>query len=109
MTRVAVAALLALLGSAAPASAHLAEITTSVQVATTDEASLQAAMTSAVASVLAERITFTPTLVVLTHAVVVGDRLYIRLLVADREGEQTFRDLDRGGDTTAPDPGALRI
>jgi hypothetical protein len=32
---------------------------------------------------------------VLTRAVVVGDRLYLRLRIADREGERTVSDLSQ--------------
>jgi len=83
-----------LLLAASPASAYLAEITTSVAVTDTDDrAAVQQALLSAVDSVLKEAIAFTPTLVVLTSATVVGDRLYIRLLIADRDGEKTFNEL----------------
>ena len=44
--------------------------------------------------VLKQAIAFTPTLVVLTSAAVVGDRLYVRLLVADQDGERTFDELN---------------
>jgi hypothetical protein len=44
--------------------------------------------------VLKEAIAFTPTLVVLTSAAVVGGRLYVRLLVADQDGERTFDELN---------------
>ena len=37
-------------------------------------------------------IAFEPTLVVLTRALVVGDRLYVRLLIADKEGERTVEE-----------------
>jgi len=43
---------------------------------------------------LKEAIAFTPTLIVLTNATVVGDRLYVRLLVADKDGERTFDELN---------------
>jgi hypothetical protein len=94
---VAVAALLAA-WTVTPASAFVVEVTTSVAVDDTqDQTQLSDAVRSAVDGVLSEAIAFQPTLVVLTHAAVVGDRLYIRLLVADKDGEQTFRDL-------APEP-----
>lgn len=83
-----------LLLAASPASAYLAEVTTAVAVTDTDDrAAVQQALMSAVDSVLKEAIAFTPTLVVLTNATVVGDRLYVRLLVADQEGEKTFHEL----------------
>jgi hypothetical protein len=80
--------------TASPASAYLAEVTTSVAVTDTDDrAAIQQALMSAVDSVLKEAIAFTPTLVILTNATVVGARLYVRLLIADQEGEKTFREL----------------
>lgn len=91
---VAVAAALLVLAAATPSAAYLVEVTTSValEVAASDEG-LHDALQAAVDDVLAEAIAFRPTLILLTHAVVVGDRLIIRLLVADDEGERTFRDL----------------
>ena len=50
---------------------------------------------AAVDGVLKQAIAFTPTLIVLTSATVVGDRLYVRLLVADQDGERTFDELNR--------------
>jgi hypothetical protein len=77
-----------------PASAFLVEVTTSVAVADAgDQQALQRALAAAVDGVLKEAIAFTPTLIVLTHVTVVGARLYIRLLVADAEGERTFHEL----------------
>jgi hypothetical protein len=98
MRRLAVGAVLALtLGwLAAPAAAFVVEVTTSVPVEDIrDEAQLRAALQRTVESVLSEAIAFQPTVVLLTSAVVRGGRLYVRLLVADRDGERAFDDLDR--------------
>ena len=85
-------ALLLLTGS--PATAFLVEVTTSVAVADADDQrALQTALTQAVDGVLQDAIAFKPTLIVLTHAAVVGARLYIRLIVADSDGERTFEEL----------------
>jgi hypothetical protein len=93
MRGLAAAAALVLLSSS-PAGAYLVEVTTSVTVADAGSRdSLQTALTTAVDGVLRDAIAFTPTLIVLTHAGVVGDRLYIRLIVADRDGERTFDEL----------------
>lgn len=98
-----------LLLTASPAAAYLAEVTTSVAVTDTDDrAAVRQALMGAVDSVLKEAIAFTPTLVVLTDATVVGDRLYIRLLVADQEGEKTFHELQRPDEDT-PETVDLRI
>ena len=88
------AATLALLSAASPASAYLVEVTTSVAVTDADDqAKIKTAVQSAVDGVLRDAIAFKPTMVVLTRALVIGERLYIRLLIADREGEQTAKDL----------------
>lgn len=87
-------AALLVLALAAPAPAYMVEVTTSIALeATSDEDRLRDALQAAVDHVLAGAIAFQPTLVVLTDASVVGDRLFIRLLVADQDGERTFRDL----------------
>jgi hypothetical protein len=84
-----------LLLAASPASAYLVEVTTSVAVADAgDQSVLQDALMTAVDGVLKNAIAFTPTLIVLTSATVVGDRLYVRLLVADQDGERTFDELN---------------
>jgi len=94
VTRVALAAALAWLSFAAPAQAFLVEVTTSVAVSDADDQSqIKRALQSAVDDVLKDAIAFTPTMVVLTRALVVGERLYIRLLIADQDGEKTFKDL----------------
>jgi hypothetical protein len=87
------------LGVASPAVAHLVEVTTSVSLANPgdnterDVTELQDALRLAVADVLREAIAFKPTLIVLTAARVVGDRLYVRLLIADQDGERIVDEL----------------
>ena len=93
MRRLAAALALVVLMSS-PAAAFLVEVTTSIAVTgTEDRGELQDALRTAVDDVLKDAIAFTPTLVVLTHATLVGDRLYVRLLVADSDGERTFDEL----------------
>ena len=88
MRRLAAAMALGLvLVSGVPASAYLVEVTTSVALDDTeDRYEIQSAIRGAVDDVLRDAIAFTPTLVVLTHAAIVGDRLYVRLLLADQDG-----------------------
>jgi hypothetical protein len=95
MTRGALAAAtLAVLALASPARAFVVEVTTSVPVSeAADHATIKSAVQSAVDGVLKDAIAFTPALVVLTRAVVVGERLYLRVLIADSEGVKTFQDL----------------
>jgi hypothetical protein len=81
--------------SASPAAAYLVEVTTSVAVSDADDQRVvQDAVMTAVDGVLKEAIAFTPTLIVLTNATIVGGRLYVRVLVADKDGERTFDELN---------------
>jgi hypothetical protein len=103
MRRLAAAAGAALLLTlAAPAAAFVVEVTTSVNVEDADDSGrLKEALQSAVDTVLSEAIAFRPTLIVLTHAVVRGNKLYVRMLLADEAGEQTFNDLGPGHEAPA--------
>jgi hypothetical protein len=106
--RLALAALL-VLTACSPAAAYLVEVTTSVAVSDAhDQGAVRNAVLAAVDEILKEAIGFKPTLVVLTSASVVRDRLYIRLLVADEAGERTYNELrdDDGSETGRTD---LRI
>jgi hypothetical protein len=105
MRRLAAAWALVLLTSSG-AAAHLVEITTSVAVTgEEDRGALASAVMTAVDAALKDAIAFTPTLIVLTDATVVGGRLFLRLLVADQEGERTFDLLN----THQPETTELRI
>lgn len=109
-TLVAAAAALFLAWSATPASALVVEVTTSVAVADADDqGQLKTALQAAVDNVLSDAISFTPTIVVLTHAVVVGDRLYVRLLLADQDGERTFDSLRPDEQRPQPERTDLKI
>ncbi len=101
MRRRLISALALLLFAASPASAYLVEVTTSVTVADADDRDVvRQALMAAVDDVLKQAIAFTPTLVVLTSATLVNTRLYIRLLLADEDGERTYDELKTPGDTT---------
>ena len=100
MKRLSAALAVALLLAAAPASAHVVQATTSLsltEVDINDEPQLKQAVRSAVDVVLTTAIAFTPTLVALMGALVVGERLYLSLLIADEEGERTLDALEKGG------------
>src|SRR4029453_10186508 len=86
--------------SASPAAAHVVEGTTSPSVGEVkDGAQLKQALETEVSRVLATAIAFKPTVVALTGARQVGERLMVRLLIADEEGEQLMQALARvGGD-----------
>jgi len=71
-------------------------VTTSVSIEDVhDEAALKDALQRTVDSVLSDAIGFRPTVVVVRQAMLIRGRLYLRLLVADQDGERTFQDLDR--------------
>ena len=90
----AAAAALGFAWFATPAAAYVVEVMTTVAVAdANDQAELRQALRTAVDGILKDAIAFQPTLVVLTRAMVVGDRLYVRLLIADKEGERTVEEL----------------
>jgi hypothetical protein len=83
-----VSALALVLLTAGPASAFLVEVTTSVAVTDADDQrALQAAITEAVD----------------------GARLYIRLLVADSDGERTFDEMQAPPDLSQPERVELKI
>lgn len=84
---------LVIAGITVPASAFVAHITTSVPVQdVSDDTQLREAVAQAVEDVLKERIGFRPALIVVTRALLLGDRLYVQLLVADDEGARVFHE-----------------
>jgi hypothetical protein len=88
-----------------PASAHVVQATTSLPLSDVDmqdKPKLERALKSAVDQVLTDVIAFKPTLVTLTDAQVVGQRLYVRLLIADEDGERTIQELNRGQQRNDP-------
>src|SRR2546430_5316191 len=76
------------------ATAYVIQITTSIPVTSTaDEAQLKHAVDSMMGDVLNHAIAFAPTVVTVQHTRVVGDRIYILLLIADEDGEETIKKL----------------
>jgi len=69
-----------------PAAAYVAEILTSIQAADGEGDRLEDALKSAVYDVLQHAIAFVPTVVEVRDVRVVGDRVYILLLIADDDG-----------------------
>ena len=85
--------------SASPAAAHVVEVTTSLSMEEVqDRAQLKQALETEVSRVLATAIAFKPTVVALTGARQVGERLMVRLLIADEEGERLMQALEQRGD-----------
>jgi len=76
---------------ASPARAYVLVVTTSVPVTdTADEGQLETALESAIEDVLGHAIGFTPTVVTLRNVRLVGNRLFVLLLIADAEGEKSL-------------------
>ena len=100
-----IAASIALAGS--PAIAHVVQATSSValsDVDVNDKPQLKQVIESAVNQVLKDTIAFKPSLVALTDAQVIGERLYFRVLIADEEGERTLDALTGAGGDASPGP-----
>jgi hypothetical protein len=96
----------AVLAAATAASAHMVEITVSIPaVKAADDADLKQALASAVDDAVKNAIAFTPTMVTLQNARRVGDRIYIVLLVVDRDGEEMMKQLaiDEGTSSSEDD------
>jgi hypothetical protein len=97
-----------------PAVAHVIQATSSLPLTdldVNDKPKLEQALKTAVNQVLKDTIAFQPTLVALTDAQVIGERLYFRVLIADEDGERTLAELI-GQDDDRPDtqrPSKVRI
>lgn len=80
--------------AASPAMAYVVMVTTSVPMAAVaDETQLKTVLASAVDDVLAHAIGFTPTVVSLEAVRVVGDRMYLLMMIADADGEASMDGL----------------
>ena len=92
---------LAVMALATPAMAYVVEVTTSIDLTdVADKTQLRRAVEAAVADVLTNAITFSPTVVQVQNARVVGDRMYILLLIADADGEKALETI--AADDPAP-------
>lgn len=86
---------LAITAVATTASAHVVEITTSIPAAkAADDADLKEALEAAIDDAVKHAIGFTPTLITLQDARLVGGRIYIVLLVVDERGEDLIKQLE---------------
>lgn len=92
--------LLVLLPVAQPAAAHIVEVTTSVSLNDMGGAtSLQDALHKAVVSAVRDTIAFTPSRIAVLQTLVIGERLVVRLMIVDEEGE---RLLDQFAEDSGP-------
>jgi hypothetical protein len=90
-----------------PASAHVVEAVASVSTEQAgDREKLDGAIQAAIDDVVTHAIAFQPTVVSLLDAKVVGDRIYLFVLIADKDGEEAIRVLlaDRPPRTPQPPP-----
>jgi hypothetical protein len=79
---------LALLTTASPAAAYVIEALTSISAdVAADKATLEKAIQAAVVDVATHAVAFTPTIVSLRGAKLVGSRIYLFVLLADAAGE----------------------
>jgi hypothetical protein len=85
---------LSLPGWATPATAYVLQIITSIPAASAqDDSRLKDALKTAFADILEHAIVFRPTILTVRDARVVGDRIYLLVLVADHDGEETIKSL----------------
>ena len=79
---------LALLTTASPATAYIVGVLTSIRADdAADDATLEKAIRATVDDVATHAVAFTPTMVSLREAKLVGDRIYLFVLLADADGE----------------------
>ncbi len=90
-TLVAVAVALALAASAHVASAYVAVIRTDIPIPSAPDAErsahLEEVVRAAIRDVLEHAVAFTPTVVTIEDARIVGDRLYLSIFLSDEGGE----------------------
>jgi hypothetical protein len=97
---------LAVVALANPAAAYVIEATASIPLATVqDHSEFKAALESAIDDVVTHAIAFAPSVVTVQDARVAGNRLYILLLIADEEGEETMKTLSAGTGGLTESPG----
>lgn len=95
-TLTAVVVGLAITLSTQVAGAYVVQVVTTVPVAATGAqgtSQLGDVIESAIRDVLSHAIAFTPTVVRIENARIVGERLYLVLLIADTEGEAIIEEL----------------
>jgi hypothetical protein len=99
---------LAVTALATPVMAYVVEVTTSIDLTdVADKAQLRRAVEAAVDDVLTNAITFSPTVVQVQNARVVGDRMYILLLIADADGEKALEAIAADGAAPRNSDGAV--
>jgi hypothetical protein len=93
---------------ASPAMAYVVEVTTSINLTdVADKAQLRQAVKSAVEDVLANAISFSPTRITVQNARVVGDRMYLLLLIVDAAGEKALETMAGEGAASRDSEGVV--
>lgn len=93
---------LVVLTTTSPAAAYIIEALTSISAdEAVDRETLENAIRAAVDDVAAHAVAFTPTVVSLREAKLIGGRIYLFVLLADAAGEAEMHVLE----ATAPPPG----
>jgi hypothetical protein len=93
---------------ASPAMAYVVEVTTSIDLTdVADKARLRQAVKSAVEDVLANAISFSPTRITVQNARVVGDRMYLLLLIVDAAGEKALETMAGEGAASRDSEGVV--
>ena len=94
---------LVLLSTAGPARAYVIEALTSIPSAQgRDKTTLERAIRAAVDDVATHAVGFTPTVVSLREAKLVGDRIYLFVLITDAAGEEELAALRAESDRPQP-------
>jgi|SoiMetStandDraft_2_1073263.scaffolds.fasta_scaffold02216_2 hypothetical protein len=102
---VTVLILSATLGLAHPAAAYVVAVTTSISASTlADDTDLAEALEAAVDDVVAHAIAFRPAFVTVQATNLAGGRLYIMLLIGDRDGEEAIHTLAADREPTSVGP-----
>ena len=95
---------LALLWTAGPAGAYVIEALTSIPASQRgDRAALEKVIEAAVDDLATHAVRFTPTMVSLREAKLVGDRIYLFVLLADADGEAEIEAM-KAADTEPSGP-----
>jgi hypothetical protein len=96
---------LALLMTARPAAAYVIEALASIPAGeAADKPALEKAIRAAVDDIATHAVAFTPTVVSLREAKLVGDRIYLFVLLADAAGEAEIEVLRAVSARPSPDP-----
>jgi len=96
---------LALVATAGPARAYVIEALTSIPVdEAADKETLVQAIRAAVDDIATHAVAFRPTMVAVREAKLVGDRIYLFILLADSAGEAEIEVLKAASTQPGPNP-----